>query len=1327
MAILLNSHQLATAVTTSSLGMVITGTYIKLDPAMFPAGATFRFSCSVHAVSGIGNGTVKLRRKGTATDDATLYPSGFGTYTATFAAPPGAQEYVLYLGAPSSGSITITQASVEVLSADGGYEGSALLHDEEFVTSSSVAVEVDPGYWHFVSADFPSTGVQFKFRAWMRAAHYSTTAYAKLQQWNGSTWVDVATISTNATADTLIESGTITMGDGKYRVVLYRSGGYPVYISGAHVYFYATSNSPGTCLYRREADQSQVVYMHDSGQWSGETLYYRGIYTGTASGAVDVHLNGTISRTLSGTLESISAGAFSVASGTHTAPTAADGVYVRRTNTNATFDAGYVCLAQMGTAASDYDEVTDVDVTAEMLLDTMFKGEASTLAESAAGIAATPKWVFEGGTSEGVTSDAATDVRAEMTVSRAEDASASIGTGLSLMLEALRTLSGSPGVDPAAQSDVPTASAFDATGDAQSSSVADTLAEGSADAIATATMILSLAREGAFTASATSDVLPASVGDFLVSTALASASGQGHGYALTVPGAIALGTASALLASQDLALTSSLTLPSGATVTVADVLSAVSALLVTASSSASMAGATQILRSVGMDSATSLAIAGAVDALTGAALAATVDTLAGTGSESVGFTSLDAAAAAMPLLALSWDEAVTVAGAGSVFPSSIAEFLASSGLAVVAETTQSPTLTIQGALALSAASAVLSEYGLSLASTVSLAAGTTLAVSDVVAYLADGLLQSSAGVEMDGRAVLPLSVALPSSASVAVARAVDVFVASALAVASGVQCSMSIGVDAVATLMATGVVESDSVLSAVALVTASGIAGVSPVALREAFGALALPSGTAVSLTAASALVGAGAVEADAGYTLSSGWDGSVTAPVDGYADFTTSTGSIFAGTVQFAASGAMTVSHLATLAASLDLPAGSVYLLESLAVMSGDALLPSAASEALFAFAQAFPTATLTVAADATAHPDLAISAETTAAASAGSGPSGSVRIALSLSLPAIASLAASGRISVDLASTLTALAEAQSTGILTANEAIAAAALAIHEAAGDSGNVDDASVEVSSSQSQAVTVDIPGNTTQSSGAGVASVSALSGVGGASMPVAAEQSAGAAIEMAAGTTLASTSDVTGSALVERGGAIVLDVAAAQDQTSDTSGMTVSSGADAIAGQTATSVLVAQESGAVDAQSEVSPAGSVGVTTAAATDAVSSQSALASVLVSPDGSVTATGSLALAAVQQMHPGAVFTASTASLILAVLEASVSISFSANAGFSAVSIVTSIPCQRFVLRRRKTVFDVGRQVAYRQRRRVTNHQTERRECLYIESRRKLHFTL
>jgi len=1092
MGYLVNSIQLSTSFATTSLGQLATGRYIQMNGANFPSGTTFRFVAHVSNIGGIGSGTIRLRRKGTTTDDATLSPDRMGFYSTTFTAWAASMEYELYIGAPYNGTITVDYVAVEAVTSAttiDEYEGNVLLQDSEFYTNNTTPTEINAGYWYFDPSDYPS-GLTFKFRAWLKVQHGTAASNVKLQRWTGSTWIDAATLSGSYTTYSWHESNALTLSAGKYRVVGYRSGSnYAAYVAAAQIFVQATSAVSSACLARRVSADSDYALRYDGSQWGAEKLYLRGMYNGTSFGNDTLFLYGLSNGNYTGTYESVSSGSFSVHSPDDLAYTGgSEDVYIKNQMRVATCIGSYVTLLQIGSAT--YNESSTISGTSASTL-----AAIADLPVAISASAATDQ-VQEPMLSMGVTTEANANVGMQLIVAKTANgaivytASASdlVSGALSGLASVL--LDATAGAQSAMQLEIPASTLLDAAAEQLASvrmevpaSVLFGAPAGEQSMVALDIPVSMLFEASPVTQQAISLEVP------VVALLDATATGQ-QSVALDVPIALLIEASADAQGAVQAAFPVTALLEADAGEQSAVRLDFAAAALVKAAAAAQSTVRISLPVSVLLDASAQTHEAALLDALAAGTLAGTasivfdaanvVDTLTNFGATALfsGARSvtiavqlaeslaaqfsgtstvvLDASATAVALASVAastgqtYFDTASVAGTAGMTPGNLLSATARLSLSMSAAAGITGANSITLSVAAGTAASMLSQVGLDIEASAGIPGTADMTLGAFLSMLAAATLGATPVVDVQSITEIASTLQIESTAAIVIQRAVDVLASALYTAASTATTSPQLAADGTVVFTAQALDNAHDRLDAVAATTLAAASGLSASALRQLFSELSLPAGTTLAAQLDVSLVTTLDLDGAAEATPDSVWTGFVETTISAPAGIFVGTGSVFMETVQFSATAGVSLSHLAELAAAAGIDASASQLLDSILETYGDAQLSASAAQTLLAFIQAYPESSFVATGGAqvalsSGAIEVAVGLDVSAGAGAGSG----MRLSLTLSEDAIAALAAAGQISAELAATLDGIAMQQQHGTVTGQEAMAAAATAIQEQA--------------------------------------------------------------------------------------------------------------------------------------------------------------------------------------------------------------------------------------------------------------------------------------
>ena len=206
---------------------------VQLDTTQYNGTVTYYFEVEITGTNNTVN--ITLRRKGTATDDATVsFTSSDSSTTlrrsSSFTPPSGSTEYILHSsnsaasGNVKSARIIIIQNATTLSNTETQIE----IGNKATTTSTTSVATTNPKYWQYTSANWDGTLTTY-FEATIACASSKSATTAVLQTSTSITapsWSDVAssTITTTSTTAARVRSGAITLTDGNWYRVAYKSG-----------------------------------------------------------------------------------------------------------------------------------------------------------------------------------------------------------------------------------------------------------------------------------------------------------------------------------------------------------------------------------------------------------------------------------------------------------------------------------------------------------------------------------------------------------------------------------------------------------------------------------------------------------------------------------------------------------------------------------------------------------------------------------------------------------------------------------------------------------------------------------------------------------------------------------------------------------------------------------------------------------------------------------------------------------------------------------------------------------------------------------------------
>lgn len=214
------------------------GNYVfPLDTSKYSGTVTYYFEV-VYSGAASNTGSIRLRRKGTTTDDATITGATSATIVLTRSAsftPPSntLTEYVVRNNADGTRSQTIKAARIIVIQDDGGTLTSCQ-HQFEIGNTETAKVNItasaltSPKYWKYESANYDGSTVFYAEITWTLTG--TGTGTVVLQESSATltapTWTDKVTIVSAGTAatPTRVRSIAFTPTDGRmYRITTVNS------------------------------------------------------------------------------------------------------------------------------------------------------------------------------------------------------------------------------------------------------------------------------------------------------------------------------------------------------------------------------------------------------------------------------------------------------------------------------------------------------------------------------------------------------------------------------------------------------------------------------------------------------------------------------------------------------------------------------------------------------------------------------------------------------------------------------------------------------------------------------------------------------------------------------------------------------------------------------------------------------------------------------------------------------------------------------------------------------------------------------------------------
>jgi len=210
----------------------------QLDRSQYNGTVTYFFEIVANVTNAAGTKTVTLRRNGTSTDDATITVSNTAGYSVLRSAAFtnaygnfGAQEYVAFLTATGSGTLSLKAARIVII------QNSPIIFKAESqieigasfaTTATSDTVPTPPKYWTYRSANWNG-----KITAYFEATILTTaggTTTCTLQSSNGAfqSWANVtnSAVTTTSTSASRVRSAALILTAGAdYRIVLKTTAG----------------------------------------------------------------------------------------------------------------------------------------------------------------------------------------------------------------------------------------------------------------------------------------------------------------------------------------------------------------------------------------------------------------------------------------------------------------------------------------------------------------------------------------------------------------------------------------------------------------------------------------------------------------------------------------------------------------------------------------------------------------------------------------------------------------------------------------------------------------------------------------------------------------------------------------------------------------------------------------------------------------------------------------------------------------------------------------------------------------------------------------------
>ena len=203
----------------TSVGTANASGIATLDTAAYSGSPTYIFE-AVFKGAASNTGTIKLRRVGTSTDDASIAGStsaSFGIARSTSFTPPAGQtQYMCTLVGDGTRSQTVAAARIIVLQSEVAITQSQTQIEigtaETGHTNTVAAAETDPKYWLYTAANWVGTVSLSVEAVWQTSAKNTVTI--NLQEDDGSfaSWADVTTPVSAGTSSTGLTSTRIRAG-----------------------------------------------------------------------------------------------------------------------------------------------------------------------------------------------------------------------------------------------------------------------------------------------------------------------------------------------------------------------------------------------------------------------------------------------------------------------------------------------------------------------------------------------------------------------------------------------------------------------------------------------------------------------------------------------------------------------------------------------------------------------------------------------------------------------------------------------------------------------------------------------------------------------------------------------------------------------------------------------------------------------------------------------------------------------------------------------------------------------------------------------------------
>jgi hypothetical protein len=269
-------------------GLTVTsGAIVQLDTAQYNGTVTYYFEALCKNTDVTNAATLKLRRKGTTTDDATLtFAANAADYvlmrSAAISPPAGATEYVTFGTAGAGGALRVRAARIIVIqnaSSLTSVETQIEIGSEQSFTATTLTALTNPKYWKYTSANWDGAITAY-WETTMTSNSTKITATAELQVadgtgdgftgWSAVSLVDSgnADLTTTSSTPARVRSAPISLIAGRnYRVV------------------YKTSNSKSAInVYNAKIiiDQSATSYTQQILQANDDAVFFS-VQGGTGS------------------------------------------------------------------------------------------------------------------------------------------------------------------------------------------------------------------------------------------------------------------------------------------------------------------------------------------------------------------------------------------------------------------------------------------------------------------------------------------------------------------------------------------------------------------------------------------------------------------------------------------------------------------------------------------------------------------------------------------------------------------------------------------------------------------------------------------------------------------------------------------------------------------------------------------------------------------------------------------------------------------------------------------------------------------------------------